>query len=492
MRINKRVLGLGVVLGTMFGFGHMSGALAQQENETDLVFREKVRLVSVPVTFKKLPDTVTKEKFGMYVASRQMNIAGVDTLDSANIYLVIDVSASMEPTFPGLAEAISRFVPTLPPQVKLSLITFGAKIQTVLPLGASREEVVRAIADLRAVEEKTRAWDVVAYLMAGLTKKNMGHSAIIVFSDGYEGGSSVDRSQLLSYAKSSSTLLFPVLTEKDRLNEWGSLAASTGGVVHQVGGGSSKDLSGAYQSIRQLLAKTWVLSFYPGANGIQPSRRILDVKASYDSSFENLSYKPTVCIYDTTCSSGDRIAFSGPPTRKQFAATPYFTGPGLELQQVHFSIREFFEGQEYTWSGQDLSLRPDQPFFYEHCSNCRPKNKYEYNGADQSLSISLLGDGSSKGALLRSGDTFRVEAQSVSTAPIPSHIFQKNTSLRTIEGEDLEFYFSQIRLKVSTESGLKLYVVCQWPNALLDMKAALNCEESILRFATKNARRGEK
>jgi Ca-activated chloride channel family protein len=201
-------------------------SLSAAAQDTDVI-RVETPLVSVPVVVTdrdgRYITDLTQKDFGILHdgARRPVDFFGT-TDEPLTVAILIDTSHSTRPVLGDIKDAAKAFVKLLKPQDRAMIVTFDHDVTELCALTSDQEELKRAIKHaeipdpigtvLRDAVERT-----VFTTFAGIK----GRKAIILLSDGRDGGSHITQLKLLSKLEETDTLIYSIQfrTEDRRLAE---------------------------------------------------------------------------------------------------------------------------------------------------------------------------------------------------------------------------------------------------------------------------------
>lgn len=201
------------------------------------------------------------------------------SLHSSCVYLLVDLSTSMESTFQLVKNNIVSFIETLGEDDKVVLITFGkTEVKTVLDGSESREAAKQAVSELKCNEYGTVFYEALRQVYQLSTSSNLSYDReyAITFSDGidYQKGNSTFDEALKLYDSHALPLyaVCPSNTSSSAADKFGELARTSGGGFYMV------DSQAAFSSFMAELNQVTILKLLAGTNFADGSEKQLSVK----------------------------------------------------------------------------------------------------------------------------------------------------------------------------------------------------------------------
>jgi VWFA-related protein len=278
--------------------------------------------VQVPVVVKErggryLTD-LRRDEFSIYEDGARQTIDYFGTTEEPfNVALLLDSSGSTADQLQQIKTAALAFLDNLRPQDRVLLVEFNDSVRILSELTGDREQLRRAISDIRA-GEYTQVYEAVYTAVWERLADIEGRKAVVLFTDGIDNASSeiVQEDTLDAVIESEDVIVYPIrfstradverkierkfnaerltnpqkaeadhqkaLRELDHayreadeyLNE---LARLSGGVVERAD--EISDLKGALARIADELRKQYLLGYYP-PNEKQITSRRITVKVS--------------------------------------------------------------------------------------------------------------------------------------------------------------------------------------------------------------------
>lgn len=195
--------------------------------QDDDVIKVDTKLVSVPVIVtdrdgRYIADLTTKD-FGILHDGELQPIEFFGTTDEPlTVAILIDTSHSTRPVLGDIKDAARSFIKLLTPRDQAMIVTFDNETRILSGLTSDPEKLKKAIKDAAipdpiGTKMRDAIYQTAFESFAGLT----GRKAIIVLTDGQDGGSSVTLPKLLLKLQETDTLIYPIQfrTQKKRAIE---------------------------------------------------------------------------------------------------------------------------------------------------------------------------------------------------------------------------------------------------------------------------------
>jgi len=322
MRWLSRCLMLAVVGLLLASPGFAQGDKPKPNSTEDEPIKLHTTLVQVPVVVKErggryLTD-LRRDEFTIYEDGARQTIEYFGTTEEPfNVALLLDSSGSTADQLQQIKAAALAFLDNLRPQDRVLLVEFNDSVRILSELTSNREQLRRAINDIRA-GEYTQVYEAVYTAVWERLADIEGRKAVVLFTDGIDNASSeiVQEDTLDAVIESEDVIVYPIrfstradverkierkfnaerltnsqkadadhqkaLRELDHayreadeyLNE---LARLSGGVVERAD--EISDLKSALARIADELRKQYLLGYYP-PNEKQITSRRITVKVS--------------------------------------------------------------------------------------------------------------------------------------------------------------------------------------------------------------------
>lgn len=184
--------------------------------QDDEVIKVNTQLVSVPVIVTdrdgKYVGDLKREDFGVLedgVVQPLEFFAKVD--EPLTLALLIDTSHSTRPVLSDIKDAARSLIKLLRPEDQAMVVTFDRNVTILCELTSDREKLKKAVKDASIPDPigtvmRDAIYQTAFTSLAGHT----GRKAIIVLTDGQDGGSHIGLSPLLLKLQETDTLIYPV------------------------------------------------------------------------------------------------------------------------------------------------------------------------------------------------------------------------------------------------------------------------------------------
>jgi VWFA-related protein len=183
-----------------------------------------------------------------------------------NVINVYDVSASVRGTaMADLREASEAVIDELRPVDRAALLAFSDDLRLVSDLSHDMGAIKAGLSTL-TTGGRTRLRDAVFAGMA-LRDEGLGRTLVLVFSDGYDTASWIERRDVIEVAQRADVVIYPVFIDRAEVSRKRSLpflkelASETGGRV--VPAASTDRLQRAFAEILDEFRQRYVLSYSP-------------------------------------------------------------------------------------------------------------------------------------------------------------------------------------------------------------------------------------
>jgi len=293
-------------------FLSITSARGQQEQPIDTL-RIETKLVSVPVivsdrTGHYIPG-LRVQNFKLYDNDVEQKISFFDAAEEPlNVVLLLDTSRSTRGVLDDIRNAARDFLKTLRPKDRAMIVRFDKDIEQLSPLTSDRK-VLEAAIKRTAVSKYfgTLLNDAVLETSKTILQPVTGRKAIILLTDGEDGGSQVGAKELLAYESEVDAMVYPIYYESflgtgaggfltrlrgifsgsdqktPQQKEHAAAAAAfltklsevTGG---RFFGGKATNLQNAFDLVARELRYQYRLGFYPAGAAQDGRLRTLKVK----------------------------------------------------------------------------------------------------------------------------------------------------------------------------------------------------------------------
>lgn len=222
--------------------------------------------IAVPPAIGRLEPVAAN--FGVTDGGELVDVSVSSIGTTTDTILVIDTSGSMQgPALQSATAAAARFIESLPPDVRVGLISFDDVVTTHRTPTADRAAVLTDLDGLTAGGAETVLWDalVVAAELANAPGAEL--SSVVVLSDGDDTASAASRSRVADAFETGPAVLYAVAIESPDTN-----LAALEGAVDLIGGQflATTDvgqLDQLYTDIAGRLANRYQLRFVPATEG---------------------------------------------------------------------------------------------------------------------------------------------------------------------------------------------------------------------------------
>lgn len=159
-------------------------------------------------------------------------------VDTTRVYVLVDLSTSMQGYFDLVKANIITFIEAMGDSDQLILITFGEKtVDTVLTGNEEKEEAIAVVKDLRCNEYGTLFYEALsrAYQMSSSSTERYDREYVLAFSDGidYQKGSTTFNEVLDQYDSRILPLYAACTgnTSQSGADQFGQIARTSGGSI---------------------------------------------------------------------------------------------------------------------------------------------------------------------------------------------------------------------------------------------------------------------
>lgn len=286
-------------------------AQGQQEPIERLIIDTK--LVSVPVIVSDrsghyIPG-LRQHNFKLYDNDVEQKISFFDAAEEPlNVVLLLDTSRSTRGVLDDIRNAARDFLGKLRPLDRAMIVSFDKDIQKLSPLTNDQRVLERAIK--RAAFSKyfgTVLHDAVLETSQTILQPVNGRKAIILLTDGEDGGSQIGAKELLAYESEGDAMIYPIYYESflrsggggifprlrgifgrsdpktPQQKERAAAAAAFLSKLSEVTGGrffssQATDLNNAFDLVARELRYQYRLGFYPAEAARDGNLRTLRVR----------------------------------------------------------------------------------------------------------------------------------------------------------------------------------------------------------------------
>ncbi|MEZ5292596.1 MAG: VWA domain-containing protein [Vicinamibacterales bacterium] len=242
---------------------------ALRTKDVDVTLYASVDAVVVAATVKRgrdrFVDGLTIADFRLFEDGRRQTLTSVTTEDAAaDVVLLLDISASMEPAMDDLRASARRFIAAMRPQDRLTLAGFNDGLFVIA--GPSADRAAR-LAQLERVKAfgRTSLYDSLVRA-ADLFRTASGRRALVVFTDGDDVASRGSAETARTALQGKDVVLYVAGQGKaaddrelrDRLQR---LAEETGGAAYFANRMSALD--GHFADVLRTIGHQYVLTYTP-------------------------------------------------------------------------------------------------------------------------------------------------------------------------------------------------------------------------------------
>lgn len=226
--------------------------------------------------------------------------------DKSLVYLLVDLSTSINQTnFNKLKTALLDFVDDMPEQDEMVLITFGAKIDTLLSGKESKQERKNVISSLRANQNRTAFYEALkeAYNQSLVANDKFDRRYMIVVSDGIDvQKGNATKNEISNLYKTHALPFFALCDDANNsssVNELGQLARSSGGNVYLYNSSTAKS---AVDDIKSTLDNSYIIKAESSSNKADGKTQKLSVN------FKNKQFTQNVDVMNSTSDNDCPVA----------------------------------------------------------------------------------------------------------------------------------------------------------------------------------------
>jgi tight adherence protein B len=225
-------------------------------------FPERTFVVTLPKEVALRPGLVTVRENGEVAPNVAVTPMGGATGGDFGAVLLIDASESMEGApLEGAMNAARAFTERRKPNQKLSVVTYNATTNTLLPFTTDGALIRAAMSETPSVAYWTRMYDAIEEVVALIRSEKVDYSAIVLLSDGQELGSSTTLEAATAAARNAGVRIFTVALMSRYFDSTTlkSLAKRTGGDYFEAS--SPNALVGIYRKLGTQLANEYLVQY---------------------------------------------------------------------------------------------------------------------------------------------------------------------------------------------------------------------------------------
>jgi Ca-activated chloride channel family protein len=223
-----------------------------------------------------------REDFRVFEDERSQEVTHFIGSDAEReLVVAVDMSGSMGVAMPSCREAVKRFLASLRPIDRVTLLAFNDSVFTVARREASPEARLRAV-------DRLRAWGSTSFYDAvlrglDLLERNRGRRALVLFSDGEDMVSHATAGDVQRRIEVSATPVYVVAQGKGmrepRLRQvLDRVAGVSGGRAFYTD--RIEQLDGVFAEIAENLASQYLLAYAPGDERRDGSWRTIRVEVA--------------------------------------------------------------------------------------------------------------------------------------------------------------------------------------------------------------------
>ena len=215
-----------------------------------------------------------------------IHVSSVGGVGGVSVAIVVDESGSMSWSSNGqipidlAKESIRQFIGEMTVIDRAAIVGFDGSSTTVHQTMTSDKNLLLAAVDRLSASGGTNILDG-AYSGIRQIVDEMNSSAVIVFSDGDDGGNSVNLNQVIDYAKNSNTVIYSVAVGSDIKNPLKLMADGTGGTYTFAP--SAEELAAVYLSIRNELQAKYTICYESPDTTINGDEHQVIIKTKFNN-----------------------------------------------------------------------------------------------------------------------------------------------------------------------------------------------------------------
>lgn len=276
--------------------GSLVSVRSQQEGPIDTLTIE-TKLVSVPVIVSDrsghyIPG-LGKHNFKLYDNDVEQEIRFFDAAEEPlNVVLLLDTSRSTRGVLDDIRSAARDFLRALRPKDRAMIVSFDKDVQRLSPLTSDRKVLETAIKRTQVSQYfGTLLNDAVLETSQTFLRPVTGRKAIILLTDGEDGGSQMGAKELLAYESEVDAMIYPIYYQA---------------FLHAGGGGFLPRLRGIFsqgepktplQKERSAAAIAFLTKLSDVTGGRFFNSRATDLKNAFDLIARELRYQYRLGFY---------------------------------------------------------------------------------------------------------------------------------------------------------------------------------------------------
>lgn len=199
----------------------------------------------------------------------------LDVFANANVFVLFDTSNWMYNSFAYASDAITEFVRHLGRADSVAVYKFSRNLYRAASLARNHDEALSAARSAVAGDD-TALYNTLLLTVRDAAKV-AGRKAVVVFSNGPDNASVITPADVLAVAEDEGVAIYIVSTRDEQKDPrtataFQQLTARTGGRLFWAQSWSKQ--SEAFASIREDLANSYTVAYYPAQNSKPGFRRI--------------------------------------------------------------------------------------------------------------------------------------------------------------------------------------------------------------------------
>lgn len=239
------------------------------------LFKVDVRLVDVYATIYdhkgRYVDGLTRERFSLSDnGTKQPLVSFENSTSSLSCAILLDTTGSMNAVLPMVKNAIMKFIDQLNPDDSVAVYTFNSTLQVNQEFTRDKDAAKRAVLRTRARGE-TALYDSISQAASALVRQP-GKKALVVFTDGQDNASVLNKNAAVKRAKKLGIPLYAIaegdaLKSKELMKTLEDLSNATGGTAYALA--KAGKVGDVFADIAQDLQHVYMMSYKapPGNEG---------------------------------------------------------------------------------------------------------------------------------------------------------------------------------------------------------------------------------
>jgi len=276
-------------------------ASALTSNAERPVFRSAVELVALNVTVldqgKRFVSDLGRGDFAVYENGIRQELSFFGMADvPIEVALLLDLSSSMADATALLREAAIRFLQTLRPHDRATVIGFADRLWVLQPFTDDVGQLERAVQEVRA-DGNTALYDAIYITLKELERERKGRAdvrrqVVIVLSDGHDTSSRLGTDEAVAAARRGDAVIYTIALRRQPISRGEinvsvfeqeftlrALAQDSGGRMFSAD--RAEQLTGVYDAIAAEIAHQYVLAFVPARRPADAGFRQLNVRVAH-------------------------------------------------------------------------------------------------------------------------------------------------------------------------------------------------------------------